>query len=183
MSKRRTRQFSLSTLLLVVTGICLFLGFPHWRRTSILRESNQLKALGFRLLWAGRSSIAFWPAIPKEAVAAVLDRNAGLKVDPGVVRSSSAGHVRGEMTGAAATLVRSRGSRGVREKRDQHVGQALVGRQPLSRGGRKPQLHRFCGEPAGAEGSLKIVTADRPVEVEHFARKVKARHEAALHRS
>lgn len=67
MGTLRTRQFSLSTLLLVVTGICLFLGFAHWRRTSILRESKELEARGFRLLWSGRSPDAFWPVVPKEA--------------------------------------------------------------------------------------------------------------------
>ena len=37
-------------------------------------------------------------------------------------------------------------------------------------------------EPAGAEGGLKIVAADRTIEVEDFAGEEQARHEAAFHR-
>lgn len=67
MSKRRAFRFSLSTLLLVVTGVGLFFGYANWRRVSILRESKELEARGVRLLWAESSPHGIWPVIPKQA--------------------------------------------------------------------------------------------------------------------
>ena len=40
---------------------------------------------------------------------------------------------------------------------------------------------RPAGQPAGAEGCLEVVAADRPVQVQHFAGQVQSRGAFALH--
>jgi hypothetical protein len=61
------KQLIVPTLLLLVASVGLFLGYAHWRRVSILRESKELSARGVRFLWAEGSRDGFWPVIPKQA--------------------------------------------------------------------------------------------------------------------
>src|SRR6478736_4299233 len=45
------------------------------------------------------------------------------------------------------------------------------------------RLRMSTRHPAGAEGGLKVIAADRPVEVEDFTGKVQVRDEPAFHRA
>lgn len=61
-------RFRLSTMLLLITLIGLWLGYAHWRRYSILQEDKELEADGVRLLWATKPSETIWPVIPPSAI-------------------------------------------------------------------------------------------------------------------
>ena len=60
-------RYRLSTMLLLVTLAGLFLGYAHWRRSAILRESSELETMGVTLLWTEQPSDKIWPLVPAKA--------------------------------------------------------------------------------------------------------------------
>src|SRR5688572_32281155 len=55
--------------------------------------------------------------------------------------------------------------------------------EPLSYLRRRGRSNLLAGKETCAERRLKVVPADRPVQIEHLACEVQARHELALHRA
>ena len=80
MNRRFALRYRTSTLFVVLTSVAILLGYAHWRRTSMIRQSETLELLGVRVLWPDQPDDTFWPVVPEEAEFAFSE------ISPNVIR-------------------------------------------------------------------------------------------------